>query len=265
MLQTIKNFLKREWVQGAPILLTCSGGPDSKALMYGLVALQPFFKMDIQVVHVDHGWRKESQEEALSLKQEVERLGLKYYQTELHLLSKSEDEARRARYAFFQKVYTEVGAQGLMLAHQMEDQAETVLKRILEGASLPACKGMQQVSRKDQMVLWRPLLTCLKKELIAFLDERGIEYVVDPTNIDANYLRGRMRRSIIPGLEQAFGKSVVKNLALLGERVRQLEEQLDVAVLEHFIRKEKQGLSREEVKFLMKQIRTCTLNGKTLF
>ena len=266
----LKQFLSLHWKEKAPLLLACSGGPDSKALLYLLFEAQKFFNLEIQVAHIDHRWRKESRQEAEILQKEVEHLGLRFHLRTLEDVPSKEEAAREARYAQLFEIAAEIGAQAIVLGHQMEDQAETVLKRVLEGASLPSCCGMKEVSG----LLWRPLLAVSKKELTAYLDKRKISYFNDPTNLDAKYLRGRFRTSIIPQLEAAFGKSIVKNLCLLGQRAQKLEEHFtkaseslkkvsdlqacDEALLEFFLKSwsKRQGvhLSREALPVFAKKI-----------
>ena len=223
LLTHINKFLSVHWDKLSPLVVACSGGPDSKALLYLLLRC-PGLKL--HVAHLDHGWREESEREAKELQCEVENLGLPFHLKRLEKCEKSENEARKARYAFLEQVREEVGAQALLLGHQMEDQAETVLKRIFEGASLTACQGMRPVSGR----LWRPLLIVPKQTLIDFLEQEGILFVQDETNLSSRYLRGRMRKNIFPWLEEAFGKSVVKNLCRLGERAARLEEALNQQV-----------------------------------
>ncbi len=230
----LKHFLSRHWQSSeqtggqtsAPVLLACSGGPDSKALLHLLLEAQTFFDLKVEVAHIDHGWRAESKLEAQELQNEVENLGLAFHLRVLEGLPFKEEAARKGRYACLAEIAREVGAQAVLLAHQMEDQAETVLKRLLEGASIPACGGMKEVSSQKEITLWRPFLSTSKKDLLKWLEQRNISYFTDPTNLDPKYLRGRLRTSIIPQLEASFGKSIVKNLCLFGERAQKLEEYL---------------------------------------
>jgi tRNA(Ile)-lysidine synthase len=278
VLMELKHFLSHEWHPGAPLLLACSGGPDSKALLHLLLESQTFFELEIQVAHIDHGWRVESRSEAQKLQNEVEDLGLSFHLRTLEGVPLKEESAREARYEQLIQIACETGAQSILLAHQMEDQAETVLKRVLEGATIPACGGMKRVSSHKGVALWRPLLGVAKKDLIKWLEKRNIPYFTDSTNLDARYLRGRLRTSIIPQLEASFGKSVVKNLCLLGERAQKIEEHLmrasqplweqkvadlkdcEEIVFEFFLKTWSRGqglsLSRQELASLAKKLRT---------
>lgn len=279
LLTELKHFLKRHWKPGRAVVLACSGGPDSKALLHLLVQAKIFFDLDIHVAHIDHGWRAESRCEALELQKEVEELGLPFHLSTLEeALPQTEEVAREARYESLQEIVECVGAQAVLLAHQMEDQAEVVLKRLLEGASIPSCGGMRQVSTLKGMTIWRPLLSVSKQDLIQWLGDRDLLYFTDSTNLDPRYLRGRFRTSIIPHLEATFGKGVMKNLCLFGERAQKLEDHLtrlsqplweqkvgslkecEEVVVEFFLKawSRRQGLhlSRDELAALAKKVRS---------
>lgn len=177
------------------------------------------------LAHVDHGWREESREEAKSLELEARRLGCPFFSIRLELRDKKEEEARRARYAFFTSLIPQYEA--LLLAHQADDLAETVLKRIFEGAHLSHLGGMQPVSHQYGMNIWRPFLNVRKSEIFRFLEERSLQPILDPSNSDPIYLRSRLRREIFPFLNERFGKEVTENLTLLSKRSIELKGYLD--------------------------------------
>lgn len=201
-------------------MLGYSGGPDSKALLYALIecGVKP------HIAHVDHGWREESREEADLLKKEAERLDCPFFTIRLNI-EKTEDAARKARLNFFSSLMDNYAA--LLLAHQADDLAETVLKRILEGAHLPHLGGMEPVSEQNGMKIWRPLLNVRRSEILQFLNDRSLIPLIDSSNFDPTYLRARMRSEIFPFLNQAFGKETTENLTLLSERAYELKEYLD--------------------------------------
>ncbi len=226
-LQTVKAFLQRQAPIEGPMLLGYSGGYDSKALLYILLACRESIPFVLHIAHVDHGWRKESKEEVLSIQEEAKHLSLPVH---LHCIDSqrfasgnAELIAREERLAFFQKVYKQIGARALVLAHQKEDLSETVLKRVLEGPSLLSLKGMETISTLDGMTLWRPLLSCRKKELMCFLESKHLPAFHDLTNEDPKYLRARMRTQIFPFLEKSFGKSFGDNLVCLAEEAGSLD------------------------------------------
>ncbi len=201
-------------------MLGYSGGPDSKALLYSLIesGVKP------HLAHVDHGWREESRDEADRLGQEAADLGCPFFSVRLDI-PKKEDEARKGRISFFQTLFPRYRA--LLLAHQADDLAETVLKRVLEGAHLSNLGGMQPVSQQYGMTFWRPFLTLRRSEILSFLDERALTPLIDSSNSDSAYLRSRMRMELFPFLNEKFGKETIPNLTLLSERALELKRYLD--------------------------------------
>lgn len=213
------TFLHRHWDKKSPILLGYSGGPDSKALLYALygAGIRP------HVAHVDHGWRKESGEEAKKLKREIERLGLVFHTTRLSRKN-SEEAARQARLEFFASLCNKEGCQAVLLAHQADDLAETVLKRILEGAHFTSSGGMQPISHWEDLAIWRPFLSVKKSELFSFLERKKLQPLFDPS---CNDLRSKMRKEIFPVINHCFGKETVRNLVCFSERAYELKNYME--------------------------------------
>ncbi len=207
-----------------PVLLGFSGGVDSSALL-SLFRECQFLKLNVFVVHFDHAWREESLTESLVLKNAVESMGFPFYfaRSQGPALSNKEEQAREERYSFFKKVYLEVGAQALILAHQREDQAETVLKRIFEGASVFSCGGMSRCSFYQGMRILRPLLEVSRESLLAWNEKNQVSYLIDYTNKDLHFLRPRIREKLFPEMEKWFGKNVQKNLVEIGKEISLLK------------------------------------------
>lgn len=222
------EFLRNYFPNRLPLLLGLSGGPDSMALFRLLLAeAYPF-----EVAHVDHGWRPESGKEAEELHEICRSESVAFHIKKLKAPEQKnmEDKARRARLAFFREVLEREGLAGVLLAHQADDQAETVLKRIFEGASLSKLKGLVPKVELGGMVIYRPLLTVKKADLLKWLEERRIQYFQDTTNLDPRFLRGRLRSTLMPFLSTHFGKQVTPSLCRLGEAAAELgaflEEQI---------------------------------------
>ena len=229
ILKCVIEFLHSHFKPGAPLLIAVSGGPDSLALLHLLVEARHFFPLNLHVAHVDHGWREESGPQAKILADNVQGLGLPFH---LHVLERSEATnnlesiARDGRLAFFLKLYREKGFQALVLGHQANDAAETILKRVLEGAHLTALGGMKPVAHFQEMPLWRPLLKVSKEELVSWLEKKGLAAFDDPTNRDPRFLRARMRTQILPTLAKDFGKQIQNNLCRLGETAHEVNAYL---------------------------------------
>jgi len=228
LLLSVKKFLGSQRLSGKPLLIGYSGGPDSKALLYLLVECRRFFTFELHVAHLDHGWRAESADEAQKIKKEVEGLGLPFHLKSLSLndfcSGNIEEQGREQRFCHFAHVYSQIDAQALLLGHQADDQAETVLKRVFEGASIFSMGGLGAKSVLRGMNIWRPLLFVEKKDILRWLATRNLNYFLDPTNQQTRFLRGKMREEMFPFLTASFGKKVSSNLCRLGEESKEIKE-----------------------------------------
>ena len=218
LLKSVRDFLTLKLIPGNRLLLALSGGCDSLALLYILIECQKLFDFELHLAHVDHAWRAASSNEARILKQLSEHLKVPFHHRRLEPLSGSnlEDRYREKRYAFFHELQEMWGFQAVLLAHHADDQGETLLKRICEGARLGALGGLQPETQRGILTLWRPLLAIRKEELSRFLKMKRITPFDDSTNRDIHYLRPRMRLQIFPGLEKQFGKKMGRNFHRLG-------------------------------------------------
>ncbi|MBF8263845.1 MAG: tilS [Parachlamydiales bacterium] len=214
----VKSFLDRHWDERRSLLIAYSGGPDSKALLY---AALDWGRAPIHIAHVDHGWRMESQNEAAALQNEARLLGCPFHTIRLEKKT-TEEEARECRFAFFRSLSEKISFQAVLLGHQSDDLAETVLKRVLEGAHPSQLGGMKEVSSMGDLVLWRPLLSIPRSEIEAYLQERKVSALYDQSNEDVHYLRARMRSQLLPMLKDVFGKGVSKNLSALSGRMHEM-------------------------------------------
>lgn len=226
----LRKFLLRFTHENEPLLLGFSGGVDSTALLMALQSLQG--EWPVHVVHVDHGWRTESAQEAVDLERRVVSHGFSFSTTRLEKPPAGvnlEDWSRDQRFQFFISMGSKFGTNKILLAHQADDQAEVVLKRVLEGASLTKFHGMRENEERKGMIVLRPLLSFRRAEILGWLHDRNIFYLNDPTNVDTTYLRARMRIECFPFLNKSFGKEVETSLC----RVAQEADLLDA-----YIRKE---------------------------
>lgn len=227
----LENFLAEYFDPQKPLLLALSGGPDSTCLLHLLAHYKRRNPLNLHVAHVDHAWRIESQAEAIWLQTEVERLGFPFHLKRLDpaLFDKGNHEAiaREERLDYFLQLCQEQGFQAVLTAHHADDQAETVFKRILEGATFSHLSGLQRVSQIEGVPLWRPLLAVTKKEISSWLHRHALESFDDKSNKDLRYLRARFRETILPFLSKEFGKEITGNLCRLGEEAKELRSYID--------------------------------------
>ncbi len=214
------------------VALALSGGNDSLALLYLLIEFRkktPFF---LELAHVDHRWRPESGRDAAQLRALALHLKLPFH---LHVASSigkcdRENHARKERLAFFARLSAQRGYRAVILAHHADDQAETVLKRLGEGAGLRGLGGLVGERLIDGVVFYRPLLETKKEELVAYLKELQVVPLADPTNSDCLYLRARMRKQVFPLFERSFGKKVAHHFTAFGHLWQEVQGYLDKKV-----------------------------------
>jgi len=225
----VGKFLKKYGASQKTLCLGISGGPDSIALFHILVKKIKETQHSLCLAHVHHGWRGESKEEMQQIQQLAAKWQLPCFTHSLDIDYSSpnlEDACRRGRLAFFHELYDKKKFNALVLAHHANDQAETILKRIFEGAFLSKISGLKQCSSYQEMPIWRPLMNCSKAEILLYLQETGIPYVEDPTNHNPRFLRARMRKELFPYVEGVFGKSIQKNLCRLANRISEMDDYL---------------------------------------
>ncbi len=263
------SFFENNIDTSLPVLLGLSGGPDSTALLHLLVK---WGRVKIHLVHVDHGWREESGRECELLRELAKELGLPFHTKRLEGKC-SEDECRQERTHFFKEVCAKVQASGIILGHHADDLSETVFKRVLEGAALSSLAGLHKVRSIDGLVIYRPLLTVSKSEVIEWLSAHGINYFIDPTNSTGKNLRAKCRMEIFPYLKTHFGKEFEKSLAKVGMEAEELYYYLMERCKPYFegqivgpwgIYLENLPKSKVELKFLLRQLSNKVLSRSEL-
>lgn len=216
-----------------PVVIAVSGGPDSTALMGLYAEARPTAHLpDAIIATVDHGLRRESLTEAQEVGRRAAMLGLPH-----HLLQWQEkkpstgiqEAAREARYRLLAGLARKVGAKTILVAHTLDDQAETILMRLMRGSGLKGLGGMEMTSLVHQVTLHRPFMVLPKTRLIATCADRQWPYVEDPANIHPSFLRARLR-TIAPML--ANEGLTAERLARLAMRMRRADDVLDDQALQ---------------------------------
>ena len=199
---------------GAPSRVTAavSGGADSMALLAALRELALRESIFLTAAHVDHGLREASGRDAAFVRGICESWGVPCQVRQVQIDGKSEDAARQARYRALAECCRENGASFLALAHHQRDQAETLLLHLFRGSGSAGLAGMKEMGRrsvteKNDLCLWRPLLSLSPDCLRAALKSRGIPWVEDETNARDNYLRNYIRHQVLPAVSARFPKA----------------------------------------------------------
>ena len=196
---------------GETVVLGLSGGADSVSLLHVMAALSRPRRFTVVAAHLDHGLRAGSAEDAAFCRALCARLGVSFRTERADVRAGQrqdgggiEEAARRARHAFLRRVKDEEGAAWIVLAHTRDDQAETVLLRLVRGAGALGLSAM----RSEAGDLLRPMLDLSRRNVLDHLAARGLEWREDPSNADLAIARNRVRHELIPYLERHFNPAV---------------------------------------------------------
>lgn len=233
--------------RGSRVVVAVSGGPDSVALLHVLRALQPTLKLSLHVAHLDHGLRPESGQDADFVRALAQRwrLPVTIERREVGAWCKHhglslEDGARRIRYAFLLEAARRHSTGRIATAHTADDQAETVLMRLLRGTGLTGLGGIPVARQLEDCWVIRPLLETWRSEVLALLRQAGLPFREDSSNADRRFLRNRIRHELLPLLEREYHPDIRQALVQLAEQCR-----TDAAYLERSVRRHWRRVVRE--------------------
>lgn len=217
------------------IVIGCSAGPDSMALVDMLLKIREKYSLSLIVAHVNHNLRAQSVQEEEYLRNYCEKNQIMF---ECMMITEYGDdnfhnEARNIRYDFFEKVVYKYHANYLMTAHHGDDLVETVLMRITRGSNLNGYSGFKKVVEKGDYKIIRPLLGYTKQELEDYDKCNHVMYYVDDSNAKDKYTRNRYRKYVLPFLKEEDPNIHLKYLkfsTVLNEANQFIEHERDKAL-----------------------------------
>lgn len=216
------------------ILAALSGGPDSVALLEGLLQLRKELPFSLTAAHLNHRLRgAESDEDERFVRKFAERrrIPLIVEARQVRRIREKkggslEEIAREVRYAFLRRTAAKCGAKKITLGHNLNDNVETFLMNLFRGAGLKGLSGMPLARREGRFVVIRPLLEVTREEILAFLKKRNLPYREDRSNRDLAYTRNRIRHNLLPLLEKEYNPQIRKVLMETARRLREVEDGL---------------------------------------
>ena len=208
---------------GSKLLVAVSGGVDSMVLLDVLDRLRGELQVRLHAAHLDHGLRPQAGADRKWVEGQVLQRGLECSSDRIdvgayrqqHRLS-LEDAARQVRYCFLDQTAKKIGADSIVLGHHADDQAETVLMRLLRGSGASGLKAMRPVRAGRYL---RPLLNIERRDIGKYARKESIAYREDGSNRDLRFVRNRIRHQLIPHLQQHYNGSIVR---VLGRTARLL-------------------------------------------
>lgn len=215
------------------VLIALSGGPDSVCLLYILKNLNEGIRLDLHALYVNHGLRPEEAVREiefcknlcamLNLPFLTKCIDVKFYAKEKKL--NIQEAARELRYRVFEETARELDAQKIALGHTADDQAETLLMRLLRGTGPAGLSGIPPVRGK----FIRPLIEVQRKEIEQYLGEERVDFIVDSSNLKRDYLRNEIRLSLMPRIKE-INPNIIDTLSRTASIFREEERYFEILV-----------------------------------
>lgn len=211
------------------IVVGCSTGPDSMALVDMLIKIRDKYNLSLIIAHVNHNLRKQSYEEAEYMKSycETNNLVFETMTIESYGDDNFHNEAHNIRYNYFDSLVEKYGANYLMTAHHGDDLIETILMRMVRGSNLNGYSGFKKIIDKGTYKIVRPLINFTKEELTQYDVENNIKYYIDESNDKDKYTRNRYRKYILPFLKEE-DKNVHLKFLKFSKTLENVNEYLEV-------------------------------------
>lgn len=220
-LNTIKNDKLIE--KGDKLVVGVSGGSDSITLLYLLNKYKAKFDIELVVCHINHLIREDSTDDEQYVENLCEKMEIDFFKTRVDVkrlaekFKMGEEEAgRKVRYEFFDEIKHKVNANKIAIAHNMNDNAETMILNIIRGSGL---LGLEGITSRDGEII-RPLINCKKTDINEFCKENNIEYKVDSTNKENIYRRNIIRNELLPKFEE-INPNIVEALSRTSKIVKE--------------------------------------------
>jgi tRNA(Ile)-lysidine synthase len=224
--ETIRKYemVKR----GDKVLVGVSGGPDSVFLLRALCHIKNSLGITLFVANMDHGLRGEdSRNDSIFVRKMSKSLGIKCLYKKLRITKKDrakkmspEETLREKRYSFFKGAADGLNARILATGHTLDDQAETVIMRVIKGSTIKGLVGILPKRGDGGFTVIRPLIEIEKDEIMTFLKKYGVPFRVDHTNQDENFFRNKIRARILPYLLR-YNPKLKRSLCLMAESLRE--------------------------------------------
>lgn len=215
VLSTIDEY--QMFQKGDKVIVGVSGGPDSMCLLHILYLLKEKMHIEIVVAHVNHCLRgNEADEDEIYVEEYCKKMNIEYYSKRIDINSialekniSCETAGREARYDFFYELKKKLSAQKIAVAHNANDQAETVLMRIMRGTGLAGVVGIKPI--RDNLVV-RPIIRLTRREIESYCKDNRISTRIDKTNLESIYSRNKIRLELIPYMEKNFNSDIVNTI-----------------------------------------------------
>ncbi len=255
----IKKSLPAKKTQPTRLAVAFSGGLDSAVLLHATI--QAHGPKNVYAFHVHHGIQKEANQWQKHCQKIAQQWGCHFDTRNVHLQQASniESQARELRYDALYEMCESHQIEDLLVAHHLDDQAETVLIQLMRGAGLAGLSGMPAIktsikaaSKSQAIYVWRPFLEMRRQDLEAYAHMHRLKWIEDPSNQDESYRRNAVRKTLLPQLEKVQA-GAIQNLARSAKHLAQSQELLNqLADIDLGLIQTKAGLSKTNLVRLYK-------------
>lgn len=214
-----------------------SGGPDSITLLSVLLQLKNEYNLSLIVAHVNHRIRENAIKDEEYVKKFCEKNQIQYFIKRENVLEKSKREkkgleecGREVRYNFFEKVLKETNSHKIAIAHNLNDNVETIIMNVIRGSGLSGMKGIEA----KRGIYIRPLIETTREEIEKYCEEQKLNPRHDESNNDNTYTRNKIRNIVIPYLKEEFNPNILNTITRLSEIVKEEQNYMDKQVKEAY-------------------------------
>ena len=233
MKDIVRNYINENKLiaHNQHIIIGVSGGADSICLFHILKSLQKEYNLKLTVAHINHGVRKEAKEDAKFVQSLCEEWGVHYKEHNCNIAQLSKQQklseevvGRNERYGFFEEIRREYGGDKIAVAHTMNDQAETMLMRLIRGSGITGLGGI--MAKRD--IIIRPLLIISREDVESYCQDNGLEFKEDATNKMNIYTRNKLRLQVLPILKREFNPKVIESVSQAATQLQDTEDYLEM-------------------------------------
>ncbi|WP_138203410.1 tRNA lysidine(34) synthetase TilS [Haloimpatiens lingqiaonensis] len=241
MLQKVLNTIREYQMfhKGDKVIVAVSGGPDSMCLLHMLYLLREDLGIEIAAAHLNHCLRgEEADNDERYVEEYCKKINVEFYSKRVDInkvaLEKNiscETAGREERYEFFYELKEKLKAQKIAVAHNANDQAETVLMRLMRGTGLAGAVGIKPI--RDNLVV-RPIIRLTRGEIESYCEDNGINARIDKTNLQNIYSRNKIRLELIPYMEKNFNKDIVNTINRFANLTWKDNEYIDLSAKDKY-------------------------------
>lgn len=235
VLKTISKYNLIE--NGDKLVLGVSGGPDSISMLDILNEIKENNKIDLNfeivVAHINHMIRKEAKEDEEFVRKFCKEKNIEFYSKSIDVKKLAntnkigtEEAGRNVRYKFFDEVLEKTGSNKIAIAHNKNDNAETIIMNIMRGSGISGLKGIEA----KRGIYIRPLIECEREEIENYCEEKKLNPRIDKTNFENEYTRNKIRNIIIPYVKKEFNPNIINTLERLSNLVKEEEEYIEIQI-----------------------------------